>query len=45
MLPGNPGKWQIHFPAPGTVLEFYKIRKCPGENFVCEKKTLNKKPE
>jgi len=25
----HPGKQSIHFPGPGNVLEFDKIRKCP----------------
>jgi len=32
MCTGKPGK-NIHFPGFGNVLEFYKIRKCPG-NFL-----------
>jgi len=33
-----PGKQQIHFPGPDNVLEFYKIRKCPGKNPLGTKK-------
>jgi len=33
----------IHFPGPGNVLEFYKIRKYPGKNIACEKIQLNQK--
>jgi len=36
MHPGKPGKEQIHFPGPGNVLKFDKIRKCPGKNIACE---------
>ena len=27
-VPMHPGKYQIYFPGPGNVLEFYKINKC-----------------
>ena len=33
---GKPGKYQIHFPGPGNVFEFYNIRKCPGKNILSE---------
>ena len=28
-VPTDPGKYQIHFPGPWNICEFYKIRKCP----------------
>jgi len=37
MCPEKPGKQQINFAALGNVLEFYKIRKCPGKIIACEK--------
>ena len=41
-VPMHPGK-QIRIPGHGNVLEFCKIRKCPGKNIACEKMNLEQK--
>jgi len=33
----------MHHGKPGNVLEFDKIRKCPGKNIACEKIHLEQK--
>jgi len=35
----HPGKQQIHFPSPGNIPEFDKIRKYPRKNIAVKKST------